>query len=1445
VLLLLFDGGADGFGDGDCDSAASCADFMRDPLAAYVADRSDAARDPSASVAALQQAWWPAFGKALLRRLSDPADLCRRKALCALTGCLAHARDLGPCLPYLAPALAELGASSWLYDIEQKAFAVDAESAEWHRRGRVMQAQQSVLASGAQATGAGSTRVAEPSEAVREGLADLIRALVLVSHAHGSTALLHPYLHDLLMMAHALAVDPAPPVRLRGCRALVALAWHAPEAAQHYAVGTVRSLMCGGLDHRLGRVRRASLWAVDAFVRIEDKAKVRGAGAEAILHLLGTREANVVPISAFYTHDVTVNYLAKLVADPNRGVREACLRVLTDWITTLPDRHEWYSRLLPYVLSALGDDSDTAAWAVRNAAVSSAAVSSSEGADAGATVLASQQAQGSSSGSGIPHLALQCLARVGAMHESDHRDALLETIQLGMDGDAAAVDYARPLPPPFPARPSFGLRLFVRANARRFFKPILEELHLYAPQGDTPQAPSVAAAAATRHRAHRLGFGSHWTTPLITLPCPVAAAPSTPDLFPPTLSDLLCDVPAYLQASVSGGPAPGPNGPSSRQRSAHLLLTVLTCDEEMGTQDAHLLVPAVVRLMHDWELGPWAQGAARLLGRFIAPEALLPVLLPFLDADPALVGRATAATSEPEVLAAALHLLWLVMEEAKPSRLLPLLPTIMLTLAKDHICSAIAATVAAPAPVPSLGIKASHADGPPTPVEGFTHAVKSLSELVPLTARNRHSEQRALLHWTRCVRTMQPCSQTAATPAMAQPLPVATVNERFQHVRHHWIICVYVVSRLLHTRLGALSGAIYDATGRLGLDSRKLVQRLGNLTLAIRQALVWEQEFGIAPNYEPKRFSCALFYQKQQPAALLPKTTALLGLPPILAVAPGHVCDIALDLIGRELFVPASNSKTDAGILAATAATEIADLGAIPSLPYSFAQWIASALSMHLVDALTHYPADDNWTEQNLAHAAACGLMNPLIWKCAVQQLTPSAVNSCLGLLWDLGRSILDSGVNMGAVSLETKSARESTSLVFRPSWVEHPAVIERNKAKEKKRESDEKADDTSSSMPFVGIRHASPTEVPLWEAALGSWFSAFLHLLEHCPRLLDTCSTLPTESELAPNDFALTAAISLLLSESDSNSNKGLCTASLGSSLPLLAYFGHLLQMVLKHRETSSVQNPAFHAEDAYACFEAMLGAMTRSIIGYPKDSKCPPGHINLVNLVADCMHSVSRELMRLPLSLKRNSQALAAIVRLMGIASSSDMEASLADLLRILGGCAELFANDMGMEGNALVGMDELRPVIAAVLWASGQLPHTDNPGPGLISAEYTPETGSSDAIRKTGELVISVCNGEAIVTSANRQSCTFNSDEATSSESGITQTSPEASTKDILAGIGFQVCALHPTIALRTLQSLDDVPDGESNSVQDRVLLRDLVQHCELTRSLRDKPYQPGSE
>ncbi|KAL3672344.1 hypothetical protein V7S43_003033 [Phytophthora oleae] len=127
---------------------------------------------------------------------------------------------------------------------------------------------------------------------------------------------------------------------------------------KHFSVATVRTLM-PLLLHRLARVRVAVVETIRALVTCPNAEKCKGSGTEAIVDLIGHRDENVIPVASFYTTEVRLNYFAKLDQDRNPMVRRAFFAMISDWMTNLPDRYDYESRLLPYLLSAVSDEDPT------------------------------------------------------------------------------------------------------------------------------------------------------------------------------------------------------------------------------------------------------------------------------------------------------------------------------------------------------------------------------------------------------------------------------------------------------------------------------------------------------------------------------------------------------------------------------------------------------------------------------------------------------------------------------------------------------------------------------------------------------------------------------------------------------------------------------------------------------------------------------------------------------------------------------------------------------------------------------------------------------------------------------------------------------------------------------------------------------------------------------
>lgn len=366
-------------------------------------------------------------------------------------------------------------------------------------------------------------------------MARALSSLIRRAASSASVSLLRPAAHRIVAAAFALSRDPAPIIRIEGCHIVRQVSAQLSAGFRPFAVGLAKSLG-PGLNHRLWRVRVASIDALDACVSTVDPLKRKGAGTEALQALVGFREENVIPIRAFYKGETTRNRFAPLALDPVPAVRSRFFAAVAAWLLDLPDRMDHESRLAPYLLTAL-NDADPA----------------------------------------IADAAASALFAIGARYEDEQGERLLDRLQHGVDGDGDRVDYARPLPPPFgptptsgpgagsPAlpgrllagspgtgRPRLGARLWVRAQVKRFLGPLMAEL-------------------------------ADWTA-----------------------SDAV------------------------RGRAACLMSSCLCFLEEHATAEAHLVVPALVRLCGSADLASMQAELAGLCGRFLDLDATLPLLLPLL-----------------------------------------------------------------------------------------------------------------------------------------------------------------------------------------------------------------------------------------------------------------------------------------------------------------------------------------------------------------------------------------------------------------------------------------------------------------------------------------------------------------------------------------------------------------------------------------------------------------------------------------------------------------------------------------------------------------------------------------------------------------------------------------------------------------------------------------------
>ena len=161
--------------------------------------------------------------------------------------------------------------------------------------------------------------------------------------------------------------------------------------------------------------------------------------AEYIRELTGFREANVVPIKAFYEGDMRTNYFGKMTTDENLSVRSAFYSMIAGWWKDLPERFDYETLLMPYLLSGLSDPNES-----------------------------------------IQKEVLQALNAIGNQYHEDHAGRLREELLYAARAETKLPQFQADLPsvlfPPFATRPQLGTRNVISGIFPRLLPAILHEL---------------------------------------------------------------------------------------------------------------------------------------------------------------------------------------------------------------------------------------------------------------------------------------------------------------------------------------------------------------------------------------------------------------------------------------------------------------------------------------------------------------------------------------------------------------------------------------------------------------------------------------------------------------------------------------------------------------------------------------------------------------------------------------------------------------------------------------------------------------------------------------------------------------------------------------------------------------------------------------------------------
>ncbi|KAJ7567620.1 hypothetical protein O6H91_02G156000 [Diphasiastrum complanatum] len=246
--------------------------------------------------------------KAILRRVSDLLEKCRRLAVETMIGILqVFTTNVLSLLPYVLPVISE----RLPLEAVQNATSPEVE-------------YKSV--------------VVEPSEEVRVLLTKLLRLLIKAANKF-----ICPFASNVASTLMAVANDSCPEVLLEAFVALELLGEIMEDKLKPISKQLV-SVVLHSLSHNHSKVRMGAIRAIHRLV-------LCGAH-ESIYKLTAFQDPNLIPIRAFYHPDVKTQYLALLASDKNVSVRRELLQTITSWLQNLCERKEHEVRLLPPCLGA-------------------------------------------------------------------------------------------------------------------------------------------------------------------------------------------------------------------------------------------------------------------------------------------------------------------------------------------------------------------------------------------------------------------------------------------------------------------------------------------------------------------------------------------------------------------------------------------------------------------------------------------------------------------------------------------------------------------------------------------------------------------------------------------------------------------------------------------------------------------------------------------------------------------------------------------------------------------------------------------------------------------------------------------------------------------------------------------------------------------------------------
>lgn len=240
------------------------------------------------------------------------------------------------------------------------------------------------------------------------------------------------HLNDLVNILRVFMMDPELAIQTRACQIAADFINVYNEELINFSDRIARSLLLSLVSQK-SRVKLAGLRTLEQLMFVGPWKQ-----SYAVMDLLiGFRDPNSVAIKEFYESGFKLNYLALLINDNKRQVRETLLNILENWFINLKDKEDHHPRLICYLLTFLFDVDDD-----------------------------------------LREQAVDVLQQIGKINEREKEDKFRAAKQNGVDSNWCAafktVDSLGLFP--FESRPRVGTRFLVQCNLSKIMPAIKREL---------------------------------------------------------------------------------------------------------------------------------------------------------------------------------------------------------------------------------------------------------------------------------------------------------------------------------------------------------------------------------------------------------------------------------------------------------------------------------------------------------------------------------------------------------------------------------------------------------------------------------------------------------------------------------------------------------------------------------------------------------------------------------------------------------------------------------------------------------------------------------------------------------------------------------------------------------------------------------------------------------